>query len=88
MNAPANNGVASLKADGSAPKCIVCGDPVLDRCFCRINREQGGPILLCCPSCAIQYLESARVPASTQEEEFSAREKSVHLFIGEDKPWL
>jgi hypothetical protein len=33
-------------------------------------------------------MESARPPADDREQELRAYEKSVHLFIGEDKPWL
>jgi hypothetical protein len=43
--------------------------------------------MLCCPSCAIQYLDSARPPEDNAEEELRAYEKSTHFFIGEDKPW-
>jgi hypothetical protein len=43
--------------------------------------------MLCCPSCAIQYLYSTRAPADIREEELRAYEKNTHFFIGEDKPW-
>jgi hypothetical protein len=43
--------------------------------------------MLCCPSCAVQYINSARAPADDREEELRACEKSTHFFIGEDKPW-
>ncbi len=65
-------------------KCPVCGDPIGENCFCKIHREEGGPIMLCCPSCAIQYMDSARPPADGREEQFRAYEKSTHFFIGED----
>ena len=44
--------------------------------------------MLCCPSCTIQYIDSARPPADNAEEELRAYEKSIYFFIGEDKPWL
>jgi hypothetical protein len=66
--------------------CLVCGGPIGDRCFCKIHRKQGAPILLCCPLCAVQYIDSARAPADSREEELRACEKSTHYFIGEDKP--
>ena len=44
--------------------------------------------MLCCPSCTIQYIDSARPPANDHEEELRACEKSTRFFIGEDKPWL
>ncbi len=68
-------------------KCPVCGDPIAESCFCKIHREGGEPITLCCPSCAIQYLDSARPSADSHEEELRAYEKTTHFFIGEDKPW-
>jgi hypothetical protein len=68
-------------------KCPVCGDPIGENCFCKIHHKEGGPILLCCPSCVVQYLDSARPPADGLEEELRAYEKSTHFFIGEDKPW-
>jgi hypothetical protein len=67
--------------------CLVCDDPIGDRCFCKLHRKQGGPILLCCPSCAVQYIDSARPPADIREEELRAYEKTTFFFIGEDKPW-
>jgi hypothetical protein len=43
--------------------------------------------MLCCPSCAIQYMDWERPPADSREEELRAYEKNTHFFIGEDKPW-
>jgi hypothetical protein len=43
--------------------------------------------MLCCPSCTIQYLDSAYPPADIREEELRAHEKNNHFFIGEYKPW-
>jgi len=78
---------AALLGGPVPQKCVVCDDPVGDRCFCKIHRKEKGPILLCCPSCAVQYIDSARPPADSREEELGAYEKSAHFFIGEDKPW-
>ncbi len=73
---------------GAVPqKCLVCGDPIGERCFCKIHRKEGEPIMLCCPDCTIQYIDSAGAPADSREEELRAYEKSTHFFIGEDKPW-
>jgi hypothetical protein len=78
----------AARLNGAArEKCLVCDDPIGDRCFCKIHRKEGGPIMLCCPSCTIQYIESARPPANDREEELRACEKSTRFFIGEDKPW-
>ena len=68
-------------------QCFVCDDPIGENCFCKVHRKEGGPIRLCCPSCAIQYIDSARPPADSAEEELRAYEKSTHFFMGEDKPW-
>ncbi len=43
--------------------------------------------MLCCPSCTIQYLDSARAPAHIHEQEFRKYENGLHLLIAEDKPW-
>lgn len=73
---------------GAVPgKCFVCGDPVGERSFCQIPRPGAGPIVLCCPDCLMQYLDSGCVP-DTREEELRSYEKSLHFFIGENKPWL
>ncbi len=70
-------------------KCLVCDDPIGENCFCKIHRKENGPIMLCCPSCAIQYLDSARPPAdSPEEEELRAYEKATRFFFAEDKPSL
>jgi hypothetical protein len=74
-------------SSADAHTCVVCGDPIGDHCFCKIHRMEGEPILLCCPDCAIQYFDSARVPADRYEQELRAYGKSTHFFIGEDKPW-
>jgi hypothetical protein len=42
--------------------------------------------LLCCPECAIQYIDSARVP-DFREQELRAYENNFHFFIREDKSW-
>lgn len=88
MNSPNDRepNAAELK-DAGPHKCLVCDDPIGERCFCKIHYKEGGPILLCCPSCAVQYIDSARPPADSREEELRDREKSTHFFIGEDKPW-
>ncbi len=43
--------------------------------------------MLCCPDCAIQYMDSARPPTNDAEGEMRAYEKRNHFFIGENKPW-
>ena len=68
-------------------KCPVCDDPIEETCFCKIYRKDGGPIMLCCPSCAIQYMDSGRASADSRKEELRAYERSTHFFVGEDKPW-
>ncbi len=68
-------------------KCPVCDHPIGENCFCTIHREEAGTIMLCCPSCAIQYVDSARPPADSHEAELRASEKTTRFFIGEDKPW-
>jgi len=73
--------------NGAREKCLVCGDPIGDRCFCRIYRKEAAPVALCCPSCSLQYFASARTPADTREKELLQHENSVHLFVGEEKPW-
>jgi len=78
---------AATFSGAAAEKCLVCGDPIGENCFCKIHPKQGGPTLLCCPSCAVQYIDSARPPADGREEELRAYEKSTHFFIGENKPW-
>lgn len=76
-----------VQLNGAPQKCVICGDPTAERCFCKIHRKEGGPVLLCCPSCTIQYLDSKRPPADSREEELRAGEKNFHFFIGENKPW-
>lgn len=72
----------------SRGKCLVCGDPIGEQCFCKLHPSEGAPVMFCCPSCAIQYLESTRTPADSREAELRGYEKSTHFFIGVDKPWL
>jgi hypothetical protein len=67
-------------------KCRVCANPIGERCFCKIYRKEE-LILLCRPSCAIQYIESARPPVDSREEELRAGENNFHFFIGEEKQW-
>ena len=88
MNSTSNHEPPATAIRGVArEKCVVCGDLVGERCFCRIYRKQGEPVVLCCPSCSLQYFESARPPANAREEELLKYEKAVHLFVGEEKPW-
>jgi hypothetical protein len=88
MNSADDRESRAAQFNGAAPeKCLVCDDPIGDRCFCKIHRKEGGPIMLCCPDCVIQHLDATRSPADSREEELRAYEKSTHFFIGEDKPW-
>ena len=41
--------------------------------------------MLCCPYCAIQHLDSGRVP-DTCEQELRAYEDRVHFVTGADTP--
>ena len=77
---------AAQSGDAAAQKCFVCGDRTEERCFCKIHRQGGGPVMLCCPSCTIQYVDSRRTPADSREQELRAYEKSLHFWIGEEKP--
>ena len=89
MNSPVDQQKRARQFTGAVPgKCYVCGDPIGEQCFSKIQRKEGGPIMLCCPDCAMQYLDSARPPADDREQELRTYEQSVHLFIGDDKPWL
>ena len=76
------------RSNGAAPvKCLVCGGPIGEACFCKLHRAEDTPAIFCCPSCAIQYLESTRAPADGRTDELRAYEKSTHFFVGPDKPW-
>jgi len=87
MNSADNRETRAAQFSGAVREnCLVCGGPIGDRCFCKIHRNQGPPILLCCPLCALQYIESAQAPADSREEELRACEKSPHFVIGEGKP--
>jgi hypothetical protein len=89
MNSSDDREPRAVQSNGAVhQKCPVCNDPIGENGFCKFYRKEGGPIVLCCPSCAIQYLDSARVPVDIYEEELRAYEKNTHFFIGEDKPWL
>jgi hypothetical protein len=88
MNSP--EGVEPLAEPFGSPasqRCRMCGDQVGEKCFCRIPSEVGGPIRLCCPDCAIQYFDSVS-PMSMQQQQLERYANSVHLLIGENKPWL
>jgi hypothetical protein len=88
MNSANDQEPAAGRFSDTAPvKCFVCKYLIQEPCFCRIFREQGAPILLCCPDCTIQYIDSTRPPADFFEQELRAYENSSHFFIGEDNPW-
>jgi hypothetical protein len=88
MSSADNGAPRAAQTDGAIPQnCLICRDPIGDRCFCKIHRKEDSPILLCCPSCVIQYIDSARPPADTTEKELRDYEKNCHFFIGDNKPW-
>ena len=68
-------------------KCLVCGDPIGEQCFCKFHPAEGAPVMFCCPSCAIQYIDSRQAPADGPEKELHTYEKTTHFFVGPDKPW-
>ena len=80
--------VRSAQFNGAARgKCVVCGDPIGEQCFCKLHTTEGVTVMFCCPSCAMQYIDSTRTPADSRAEELRAYEKSTHFFVGPDKPW-
>ena len=78
---------AAQPSDAAAQKCFVCGDTIADRCFCKIHRKEVVPVMLCRPSCTIQYIDSTQTPAERLERERRDCEKDLRLFVGEEKPW-
>ena len=88
MNLPNDHKAPAAPLQGSVPdKCFVCHYPVVEPCFCKIPRAEGGPIMLCCPDCVMQHLDATCDSMDPQQQELRAYERSVHFFIGEDKPW-
>ena len=67
-------------------KCFVCGGRIGERCFCRIHRKEGVPVMLCRPSCTVQYIDSTQTPAERLERERRDYENDLRLFVGEEKP--
>jgi hypothetical protein len=90
MNSANDQRPAAGQFSNTAPqKCFVCKYVIEEPCFCRIFRTEEAPILLCCPECTNQYIDSTRIPADSFQEELLAYEKkSNHFFIGANKPWL
>jgi hypothetical protein len=75
MNSTDDREPNAAQLSGTEPhKCLVCGAPIGASCFCKIHRKEGGPIMLCCPRCTIQYLDSARTPADIRAQELRAYE--------------
>lgn len=88
MSSTNNHELPPGQFTGTLPlNCLICGKAAGEQRFCRIQVKDREPILLCCPECMMRYLDFVRVPAGTQEQELRNFENSVHLFIGEDKPW-
>lgn len=82
------NPATRQSSDTAAQKCFICKYVIQEPCFCRIFRNDGAPILLCCPDCTVQYIDSTHVPSDPLEEELRSYEKkSDRLFVGENKPW-
>ena len=88
MNSTADYKLPAASINGSAgEKCFVCDDPIREHCFCKIHNNGAGSVLLCCPDCALQYLERTQAPGDLPEQELRAYEHNFHFFIGENKPW-
>ena len=68
-------------------KCFVCGRRIGKRCFYGIHREEGVPVMLCGPTCAIQYIDSTQTPADRLEWERRDYENDLRLFTGAEQPW-
>ena len=67
-------------------KCFVCGKPVEGQGCCKIHREEGGPLMFCCPDCVIQYLDSTRNPDDARAHELQVYQDSAHFLVGEGEP--
>jgi hypothetical protein len=66
-------------------KCPVCGDPIGEKCFCKIHRGEGDGVMLCCPSCVIQYIDLVQPPVDDAEKQLREYEKNTHFLTREDK---
>lgn len=87
MNSANGHQPHSVQANGAVPqKCALCGHSTLNHCFCRIHRDAADPILLCCPDCLVQYLDSATAPADHPERDLRACEKKFHFLMREETP--
>ena len=80
-----NNGFSS--ADDREPNCFVCGHLVQENPFCKAHNNGSELVLLCCPDCTIQYLDSRLTSDDPRQQELRAYERNFHFFIGENKPW-
>ena len=78
---------AAQPSNAAARKCFVCGGRIGERCFCKIQRQEGVPVMLCRPSCTIQYIDSMQTPAERLERELRDYENDLRLFVGEEKSW-
>jgi hypothetical protein len=55
--AAGQNSTAPPRDGKVSQSCVVCGAPIVDEhWFCRLPGDEG-PLLLCCPSCALRYLD-------------------------------
>ena len=68
-------------------KCFICGDPIGERCFCKIHRKEAEPIVLCCPDCLLQYYEAKEDHADIREQELKRYEDSFLLFGAQKNSW-
>ena len=57
------------------------------RCFCKISRQDGQTVPLCCPDCVVHYIDSGHPTLDSREAELRAYENRLQFFVGDNKPW-
>ena len=85
--APAADGNSNLhRRNGEMrPTCAHCQANIVDgHWFCRLPGNEA-PILLCCPSCALQYLDRSRTERNGSDQDWDSYEHRFHFLVnGED----
>jgi len=73
--------------DAAPQKCFVCNKEIGDdRPFCRILRAEKPAVVLCCPRCALGYLDTLHPPMNGDELDRAAYERSLRFLVDGEKP--
>lgn len=79
---------AHPRTGGDRQRCAACGSEIVENhWFCRLPPVEE-PVLLCCPSCALQHFRNSQADVEGPDPTLAFGERTLHFFVNGENNWL